>query len=350
MSPLVLETGDDLVMPEISILNKYVPSNRALPLMILTMTWRSHYGDFRDALRDEGFVVVKNAIPRANAIEYQNRAYDWVRTFNTPLDFHDPDTWIKENIPLTNRANAFAAYCVSHEKFMWEARMEPGVLSAFGKLWGTDELLTSFDGLNITFPNRKDVPAREPWEHVDQSPSKRGAHCIQGIIHLSPSGLDDGGLVLIPKSHRYHDEFFDTHPRKSFNGRDVYLFTEQELSWFKDKGLYPHKVCCEPGDLIMWDSRVIHYGSDPTERSTQIRTAIYATYMPARLANKDQLEIKRNVFEHFGSATHWPFEHMKPGPTHAILPDGSRDPRDRDEPIDPPVLSDKLLRLAGMKA
>lgn len=35
--------------------------------------------------------------------------------------------------------------------------MEPGVLDAFTKFWGTDELLVSFDSLNITFANRKDV-------------------------------------------------------------------------------------------------------------------------------------------------------------------------------------------------
>ena len=46
----------------------------------------------------------------------------------------------------------------NHEKFVWDARMEPGVLKALESLWGTEELLVSFDSLNITFPNRKDIP------------------------------------------------------------------------------------------------------------------------------------------------------------------------------------------------
>lgn len=82
---------------------------------------------------------------------------------------------------------------------MWDARLEPGVIDAFAKLWGTEELLVSFDALNVTFPNRKDIPPKEPWEHVDQSPKRRGLHCLQGIIQLSHAGPEDG--VSLPSLH-----------------------------------------------------------------------------------------------------------------------------------------------------
>lgn len=350
MSPMVLEQTTQIVRPSIPILNKYDSMHFNI-FNIIDKFHRTSYEDFRDELRDKGFVVVKNAIPKDRAVAIQERAYDWLRSFGTGLDFENPETWVKDNLPLTNKVMAFHAYCLAHEKFMWDARTEPGVLEAYSKLWGTDELLASFDCLNITFPNRKDLPARKPWEHIDQSPHKRGAHCIQGIINLSPSGPEDGGLVVVPGSHQYNDEFFDSHPEiVGTSARDVYLFSPDQLEWFWKRGLKPHKVCAEVGDLIMWDSRVIHYGSDPTEKSSQIRTAIYATYMPASLASQEQLEIKKKVFEDFASSTHWPYEHMKPGPTHAILPDGTRDPRDRDYPLELPDMSDLVLKLAGAKA
>ncbi len=131
--------------------------------------------------------------------------------------------------------------------------------------------------------------------------------------------------------------------------RDVYVFNSKELEWFKSRGIAPHKVCAEVGDLIMWDSRVIHYGSEPTEKSSQIRTAIYATYTPAKLATPEQLEIKKQVFEKFGGTTHWPHEQVVARPTQMFLPNGTRDPRDRDQPLEMPEQTDKLLKLAGVK-
>ena len=78
--------------------------------------------------------------------------------------------------------------------------MEPNVVEAFAKIWGTDELLVSFDGMNVTLPSR-DKPAAKPWPHVDQSPLRRGLHCVQGIINLSPAGPEDGSLVVFPRSN-----------------------------------------------------------------------------------------------------------------------------------------------------
>ena len=234
---------------------------------------------------------------------------------------------------------------------MWDAKLEPGVLDAFSRLWGTDKLLVSFDSLNITFPNRPDVSKRQPWEHIDQSPLRRGVHCVQGIINLSPSGPDDGGLVVYPGSHRYNDELFDSveNKRSWLPMRDIYFFTKEELEWFHERGVKPHKVCAEPGDLILWDSRTIHYGSDPMETSNQIRTAIYAAYTPASMATPDQLALKKQVFERYGGTTHWPHDHIIARDPRVILPDGTRDPRDRDEPLELPEKADKLLRLAGAK-
>lgn len=125
-------------------------------------------------LRENGYAVVKNAIPRDRAIKYQEKAYGWLKSFGTELDFNRPETWIKEDLPVQSKINTFNGYCVLHEKFMWDARMEPGVLETFAKIWGTDELLSSFDSLNITFPNRKDVTRMGAWEHIDQSPFRRG--------------------------------------------------------------------------------------------------------------------------------------------------------------------------------
>lgn len=226
--------------------------------------------------------------------------------------------------------------------------MEPGVLKAFECLWGTEELLVSFDSLNITFPNRKDVPRKPAWEHIDQSPLRRGLHCVQGIINLSHSGPEDGGLTVYPGSHKLNDEFFDTQTDKStWDPLDRYMYSPEELSWFEARGIQPHKVCAEPGDLILWDSRTVHYGAEPTEKSNTIRTAIYAAYTPARFASKEALETKAKIFKEFGGTTHWPHDNIRIRNNEALFEDGTLDPRDRKQPLDMPEMSDKLLKLAG---
>lgn len=316
------------------------------------------YDDFRQGLRENGYAVVKGVIPQERVAKYQQKALDWICSFGTDLSLDNPDTWTQENLPIATKIRAYGSYSVPHERFMWEARMEPGVLDAFAKIWGTDELVVSFGGLNVGLPNRKDLHNRTPWAHIDQSPHKRGLHCIQGIINLCHSGPDDGGLCVFPRSSKLHDEFWKTHrPTKNLNVEinpenyisDIYMFSQKELEWFAEKGVTVQKVSAEPGDLILWDSRTIHYARDASPSSKTIRLAIYATYMPAKWVTLEQLAVKKKCFEAWGWTMHWPYENIKPGARPAILPDGTRDPKDRSQPLELPELSDKLLKLAGVK-
>ncbi len=336
----------------LSLQRKSCTVNHANQNLIKKIRPKVKYNDWRADLLEKGYAVVKGAVPYEKAKGYQEKAYEWLKSFdNAELDFNKPETWIKENLPVQSHINTFSTYGVTHEKFMWDARMEPAVLAAFVRLWGTEELLVSFDALNVTFPNRKDQARKPAWEHIDQSPLRRGLHCVQGIINLSPSGPEDGGLVVYPGSHKLTDEFFDTQTEKSsWERRDFYTFEQKQLEWFKAKGIAPEKVCAEVGDLIVWDSRTIHYGSEPSELSNQIRCIIYAAYTPARLASQEALETKQKIFKSFGGTTHWPHDNIRIRENKTLLADGTRDPRDRDQPRELPEMSDRLLKLAGVMA
>lgn len=86
-------------------------------------------GDWLAQLRDNGFAVIKNAIPQDRAIAYQQKAREWLKSFgNDELDYEDPETWLAKNLPIQSTINTFSAYSVAHEKFMWDARMEAGVI------------------------------------------------------------------------------------------------------------------------------------------------------------------------------------------------------------------------------
>lgn len=293
--------------------------------------------------------MVKGAVKPGKAQYYQEKAFEWMKSFDPSLDLTDPSTWKGANLPVQTDKNTYENYGVVHERFMWEARLEPGVIDAFVKIWGTEDLLVSFDSLNVTLPGLK--PVRAPWPHVDQAARKRGMHCIQGIINLSHVGPEDGSLVVIPGSHALVEEFFDTQTKpETWEWRDNRYFDDKDMEWFRARGLSPHKVLAEPGDLILWDSRTIHWGGEPTEKSDTVRTVIYAAYAPASLASPDSLMEKQRVFRANGATTHWPHENIKLRDMKARLPDGTVDPRNRAEPLEKAEHSKQLLKLAGVVA
>jgi hypothetical protein len=303
---------------------------------------------YQKFLRD-GYAVIPSIIPKEKAAEYQQSALEWLKSFNNPgLDLSDPSTWIASNLPVVSKINTFNHSGVTHERFMWDIRLEPEIINVFSRLWNTDELLVSFDALNITLPNRADRVPLTRWPHVDQSPFRKGMQCVQGIANLSHSGPEDGGLTVYPGSHKVTGTFFQEHTEKSeWDRRDFYSYTSEQMKWFADQGFKEYKVTAEPGDLIIWDSRLIHYGAEPTDKSNTIRTAVYVSYAPAALATEEALVAKRGAFEGWLATTHWPHDNISPRPNLPLNADGTVDSR-RTEPLEKPRADRRLLQLAGM--
>lgn len=213
-----------------------------------------HYGDWRDDFFRDGYYVLKGVISPEKAAEYRQEMFDWLTTFNRGFLWDDKSTWTAEHLPVSFKGGMYLHYKAAHENFMWKARMEPNVKGAFAKIWGTDELITSFDVFNIGLPGRKDVDSK-PWPHRDQAAERRGLASVQGILNLNHNGPDDGGLVVMAGSARLSDEFFDYHSTKRLPEvealhYDFYAYNEAHVKWFEERGCQRVKVCAEPGDLI----------------------------------------------------------------------------------------------------
>ncbi|CAG8233886.1 unnamed protein product [Penicillium salamii] len=316
---------------------------------ILAKGSKEKFGDWRDEFFTNGYTVVKGAIPRERAIQYRERAMDWFQKFPFGFDINDKSTWKEDHLPVVMNGGMVIGYCATHEKWVWEARTEPGVLEPFAKLWGTDELLVSFDAVNITLPGRTDVKWT-PWPHVDQAPTRKGLACAQGIINLSEAGPLDGGLQLLQGSSELFELFFKEHPPKpkaaDAPGQfDWFGFTLEDVKWFEDRGCKLIKVNAEPGDVIIWDSRTVHYASLP--QSETIRTIIYATYTPASLATPEDIALKADIFRRFEGTTHWP--HCNIFAQGKAMRDGKICHGERTEPLEKPEMTDQVLKLAGVK-
>ncbi|KAJ9113859.1 hypothetical protein QFC19_000052 [Naganishia cerealis] len=210
--------------------------------------------DFLQELHTKGYVVVPGVIPEEQAARYVADANDWLKGFGRGFDINDKSTWNVENLPPHFRGGLYNALGVGHEDLLWRIRLEPGLIDVFSKVWGTDELLVSFDlpkavavrfisdgaNFSVPLPPSQIQNAGAPWPHVDQSPLKRNMECIQGIANLAANGEDDGGLMILDGSFPLYNEFFDAHeddqPEGGWPKFDSYHHTAKQLQWFYDRG------------------------------------------------------------------------------------------------------------------
>ena len=71
--------------------------------------------------------------------------------------------------------------------------------------------------------------------------------------------------MVLEGSFPLHNEFFETHeddaPADGWSLLDSYHYTEKQLEWFYERGCKWKKIEAHAGDVILWDSRCIHYGA-----------------------------------------------------------------------------------------
>lgn len=80
----------------------------------MSSTW---YQDFLE----NGFAVVPAVISKSKAAQYQQAAFEWLKSFDNPaLDLSNPQSWTQANLPFVSNINTFNHYGVVHERFMWD--------------------------------------------------------------------------------------------------------------------------------------------------------------------------------------------------------------------------------------
>lgn len=173
---------------------------------------------------------------------------------------------------------------------------------------------------------------------------------MQGLLNLAPAGPEDGGLLLMVGSSALFEEYFSTfqkRDRQSVDAKhyDFYKFKPEDIEWFESKGCHQIKVNAEPGDLVLWDSRTIHHVAKI--ESDTIRSVLYTCFTPAALASPEDIAYKAELFRRFEATTHWP--HCNIWGQGKAKVNGETDPLERDEPLEKPVVTEQILKLAGVK-
>ena len=218
----------------------------------------------------------------------------------------DPGTWGADFLahPATG---IITGYGFGQSRFCWNLRTLPDVPRVFEAIWGTDDLVTSFDGGAAFRPwSAADAEWKTQggWWHCDQNatrPGRSGKVCVQGLVQLTPAHeytggersrdrpttlprastrvasrahawltrferararrvrvcvcLSLSGFCVIPGSHKGHEAFSRRHPSAAVQG-DFLIVPDEDPLLTEATGF--HMIRAAPGDLILWDSRTIH--------------------------------------------------------------------------------------------
>jgi ectoine hydroxylase-related dioxygenase (phytanoyl-CoA dioxygenase family) len=173
-----------------------------------------------------------------------------------------------------------------HSKAMWTIRRKCRPI--FEKLWNTKDLVCSFDG------NSLGDGECIPW-HVDQNQNhEKGLICVQGVLALSHSNV----TRFLSGSQKYWHSLSHRCTDNLTNTWESYLIEETDPI-FK-KGLDIIKPILEPGDMLLFDSRIVHSVESYTDRAV-----CYISMVPRNKIKTTIQRKRKKAYMDGWSTTHW---------------------------------------------
>ncbi len=217
--------------------------------------------------KENGYVVIKNAVPREQA--QQTAAFLW--------EFEDKDpnnkaTWYtapRAEMQMKELAGTGMVE-VYNNQHLWNNRQMERVYDAFVDIWGTEKLWVTIDRANLNFPIQPGFEYKG-FIHWDYDPETRPQN-VQGVLSLADqTDQNMGGFQCIPWLYRNYDQWKLTQPED----RDRF---QPDLQGLEDKIV---KVPMEAGDLLIFNSTEPH-GIRPNLSEDKVRIAQYISMMPAQ--------------------------------------------------------------------
>ncbi|WP_343488231.1 phytanoyl-CoA dioxygenase family protein [Allomuricauda sp. d1] len=221
---------------------------------------------------ENGYVIIKNAVPKAQA----KATADFLWEFEEK-DPKNTETWYtapRAEMKMKELAGTGMVEVYNHQH-LWNNRQTQRVYDAFVDVWGTEKLWVTIDRANLNFPNRPGFE-QKGFIHWDYDPETRPQN-VQGVLALADQ-LDEqmGGFQCIPWLYRNYDTWKLAQPEN----RDHF---QPNVSNLQDKLV---KVTMEAGDLLIFNSLQPH-GIRPNKSKDKVRIAQYISMMPAEEDNEE---------------------------------------------------------------
>jgi hypothetical protein len=305
----------------------------------------------KDTVLKYGVAIVPSVIDSSEIENMKEGMWSYLehttQKFERPLNRNDPKTWVEFLKLYPKHSMLLQQYQVGHSQFVWDIRQNPKVVNTFSKIWSekSEDLLTSFDGASFHFPPEETNRGwyRQTWYHTDQSYFRPDFECIQSWVTAYDVEEGDATLAFMESSNIYHKEFQEVN--KVTDKSDWYKHTTEEQSFYEKKGCEEKRIKCKAGDMVFWDSRTIHCGTEPikTRNKQNLRNVVYVCMKPRKYATEANLRKKRKALDELRMTTHWPH---KPK-LFPINPRTYGGPLPNVTPIPKPELTELGKKIAG---
>ncbi len=223
--------------------------------------------------KHNGYIVIKNAIPREQAMA----TADFLWEFEEKVA-DDKSTWYsapRAEMKMKELAGTGMVE-VYNNQHLWNNRQMQRVYDSFVDIWGTEKLWVTIDRANLNFPIREGHKYNS-FIHWDYDPETKPQN-VQGVLALcDQTDQNMGGFQCIPWLYRNYDTWKLTQPedRNHF---------KPDVTGLEDKIV---KVPMEAGDLLIFNSSEPH--GIRANNSDKVRIAQYISMMPAQ-ENNDALK------------------------------------------------------------
>lgn len=287
-------------------------------------------------LEELGYCVIPQLLSASETeLLYQRVWHEFIEMAWPACRMDDRSNW-KEEFPMHNKLGIFAGPA-GQTQVMWDLRQDPRIVDVFAKIWNTNDLIVSMDGLSFMCPSEIREGNFEPWPHVDQrilqphdniahgncpsisfiseSVLKTQPYTIQGQFLFEESFEGDAGFYCIPKSHLRFPEFAPE--LEAFDILGISNRYKRENEYLKDFFSHNTDESGEPycmkhitaprGSLILWDSRTVHWNQHAGKSDNpKVRMVGYLSYVPKTRLTYEGIVLRLNAFMNGVSTGHNP--------------------------------------------
>lgn len=270
-------------------------------------------------LKENGYVVFASVLSAQECEEVLDLIFQWLgQATNGLVEQGDPSTF-HHWPPCIGQApdTGILPYNgIGQSEAQWRVRESSHVRQAFSSIWGTEDLITSFDAICLFRPWKHDLSwkTKGGWFHVDQHPKFRlGFESVQGLVNLLPMNENSGGNVLIPKSHLQFGEWLRRYPAEVATvdqGEDLFNIPQDDIVLTNPQHI--SRIHLEVGDLLCWDSRTIHCsapsltGESVSKRHELVRAVSFVCMSPRTKASEEVIKARKHAVADQVSTAHRP--------------------------------------------
>ena len=229
-----------------------------------------------DFFEEQGYVILKNAVPQANLDALIRVIFDYMEA-----EPNEPESWYRS----VKRGNGLVH--LHQHQALWDNRQFPRVHQAFSELLGTEKLWVSLDRASLKPPLSPNHPEYQNhgFTHWDLDTTKLpdGLH-VQGVMALTDTDETMGGFQCVPGFHKNLEAWIAEQPAD----RDPFYPDLARLP----AGMKVTPIPMKAGDLLIWNQILAHGNGRNTGSAPRL-----AQYITMGVANESDQKAREGRIE-----------------------------------------------------